>query len=102
MPRRTIIGCHLGCHYSIEKVKDFVEKIRLTPNIKDGERVELTPKQIKILERIQKKDKVGNKESRNMFGITCQAMLKEMSKLIDIKLIKLVGKGRNAYYKIAN
>jgi hypothetical protein len=37
-----------------------------------------------------------------MFGITRQAMLKEIAKLIDAKLIKLVGKGRNAYYKISD
>jgi len=37
-----------------------------------------------------------------MFGITRQAILKEISKLIDAKLIELVGKGRNAYYKISD
>src|SRR3989344_3396173 len=89
-----------GVLHSIDKVKDFIEKIGLTPKIEEGERIELTQKQIKILERIQEKGKVGNKELRDMFGITRQAMLKEISKLIDAKLIELIGKGRNAYYKI--
>jgi predicted HTH transcriptional regulator len=46
--------------------------------------------------------KVRNKELRDIFSITRQAMLKEISKLIDAKLIELVGKGRNAYYKISD
>ncbi len=91
-----------GVLYSIDKVKDFIEKIGLTPKIEDGERIELTQKQIKILERVQEKGKVSNKELRDMFGITRQAMLKEISKLIGAKLIELVGKGRNAYYKISD
>ena len=91
-----------GVLYSIDKVKEFIAKIVLSPNIKEGERIELTQKQIKILERIQKKGKVSNKDLRSMFGITRQAMLKEITKLIDAKLINLVGKGRNAYYKISD
>jgi len=89
-----------GVLHSIDKVKNFIEKIRRTPKIENGERIELTQKQIKILERMQEKGKVSNKDLRNMFGVTRQAILKEISKLIDAKLIELVGKGRNAYYKI--
>ena len=91
-----------GVLFSIDKVKDFIEKIGLTPKIEEGERIELTQKQIKILERIKEKGKVSNKDLRDMFGITRQAILKEISKLIDAKLIELVGKGRNAYYKISD
>jgi hypothetical protein len=29
-------------------------------------------------------------------------MLKEISKLVEIKLIKLVGRGRGAYYRMAD
>ncbi|MFH1128182.1 MAG: Fic family protein [Candidatus Omnitrophota bacterium] len=90
-----------GVLYSIDKVKDFIEKIGLSPKIEEGERIELTQKQIKILERIKEKGKVSNKDLRDMFGITRQAMLKEIAKLIDAKLIELIGKGRNAYYKIS-
>ncbi|MEA3435799.1 MAG: Fic family protein [Thermodesulfobacteriota bacterium] len=91
-----------GVLYSIDKVKEFIEKIGLSPKIEDGERIELTQKQIKILERIQEKGKVSNKDLRDMFGITRQAMLKEIAKLVDAKLIELAGKGRNAYYKISD
>ncbi|MDP8233694.1 MAG: Fic family protein [Candidatus Saelkia tenebricola] len=91
-----------GVLYSIDKVKEFIEKIGLSSKIEEGEKIELTQKQMKILERIQEKGKVGNKDLRDMFGITRQAMLKEIAKLIDAKLINLIGKGRNAYYKISD
>ena len=91
-----------GVLYSINKVKDFVEKIGLSQKIEEGERIELTQKQIKILERIKDKGKVTNKDLRDMFGVTRQAMLKEIAKLIDAKLIELVGIGRSAYYKISD
>ena len=91
-----------GVFHSINKVKGFITKIGLSPKIAEGERIELTQKQIKILERIKEKGKVSNKDLRGMFGISRQAMLKEISKLIDAKLIKPVGKGRSVYYKISD
>lgn len=91
-----------GVLHSINKVKDFIAKIGLSAKIEAGERIELTQKQIKILERIKEKGKVTNKDLRDMFGITRQAILKEISKLIDAKLIELIGKGRSAYYKISD
>jgi len=90
-----------GVLFSINKIKDFIVKMGLSPKIEEGERIELTQKQIKILERIKEKGKVSNKDLRDMFGITRQAMLKEISKLIDANLIMLVGKGRSAYYRIS-
>lgn len=91
-----------GVLYSINKVKDFIAKMELSPKIENGERIELTQKQIKILERIKEKGKVSNKDLRDMFDISRQAILKEISKLINAKLIRLVGKGRSAYYRISD
>ena len=91
-----------GVLFSINKVKEFIVRMGLSKKIEAGERIELSEKQIKILERIKGKDKVRNKDLRDMFGITRQAILKEISKLIDAKLVELVGKGRSAYYKLAD
>ena len=91
-----------GVLYSINKVKDFVIKLGFSSRIVEGEKIELTQKQMKILERIKGKGKLTNKDLRDMFGITRQAVLKEISKLIDAKLIALVGKGRSAYYKLSD
>ncbi len=90
-----------GVLYSINKIKDFIVKMGLSPKIGEGERFELTNRQIKILERIKEKGKTTNKDLRDMFGITRQAILKEIHKLIGVKLIELVGRGRSAYYKVS-
>jgi Fic family protein len=90
-----------GVMVSISRIKETILKIGISPKIEDGERIELTPKQIKILERIREKGKASNKELREMFGVSRQAFLKEISKLMKADLVVLVGKGRNAYYRIA-
>jgi Fic family protein len=89
-----------GVLYSVNKVKEVVIKIGLMPKPEQTGQLELTPRQIKILEKIREKDKVTNKDLQAMFKISRQAILKEMSKLIEMKLIELVGKGRGAYYRI--
>jgi Fic family protein len=89
-----------GVLISISRVREMIQKIGLSPKIDEGERIELTPKQIKIIERIRDKGKASNKELREMFGVSRQALLKEISKLVKAGLIVLIGKGRNAYYKM--
>lgn len=90
-----------GVLHSINKVKEIIEKLSLVPRLDESEQIELTPKQIKILERLKEKGKATNMDLRSMFKISRQAMLKEISKLIDAKLVEIVGKGRGAYYRIA-
>ena len=90
-----------GVLYSVNKVKEIIVKIGFSSKIEEGEQVELTQKQIKILERIRGKGKITNQELRAMLGVSRQAILKEISKLVKAKLIELVGRGRNAYYKIS-
>lgn len=88
-----------GVLYSVNKVKEVIAKLGIVGKVEKSEQIELTQKQIKILEKIQKTGKVTNKDLREMFKISRQAILKEISKLIEAKLIELVGKGRGAYYK---
>ncbi len=88
-----------GVLYSVNKVKEVIRRLGITQKMKDSEPIELTQKQIRILEEIKEKGKITNKELREMFKISRQAILKEIKKLIDIELIELVGKGRNAYYR---
>ena len=89
-----------GVLYSVNKVKEVVARIGLMPKSDQTIQLELTQRQIRILEKIREKDRVANKELQAIFKISRQAILKEMSKLIAMKLIELVGKGRGAYYKI--
>ena len=87
---------------SINKVKGIIARIGFTKKGEELGQIELTEKQIKILEKIRERGKVTNKDLRSMFKISRQAIVKELLKLIDAKLISLVGRGRSAYYKIAN
>lgn len=85
---------------SVNKVKGIVTKLSFVPKIEKAEQIELTSRQIKILERIRQKGSISNKELRAMFKISRQAILKEISKLVYARIVELVGKGRGAYYRI--
>lgn len=53
---------------------------------------------MKIIEFIQAKGKINSGDVANMFNISRQAALKELMKLVNIKILKPVRKGRGAYY----
>ena len=91
-----------GVLNSVNKVKEVIQRLGLTHKVDESEQIELTQRQIKILEMIQEKGKATNRNLQAMFKISRQAILKEISKLIDAKIIELVGKGRGAHYRIRN
>ncbi|MFH1411971.1 MAG: Fic family protein [Candidatus Omnitrophota bacterium] len=88
-----------GVLFSINRVKETISRLDISTRGKGLEQIELTSKQIKILERVKEKGKITNKELQIMLSVSRQAVLKEIFKLIDAGLIELVGKGRNAYYR---
>jgi len=90
-----------GVLYSVDKIKAVIARLGFTRKDEEAEQIELTDKQIKILEKIKEKGRIANKDLRGMFKISRQAILKEMSKLIDAKLVQLAGKGRGAYYRMS-
>jgi Fic family protein len=90
-----------GVLYSISHVKESILKIGISPRTGDGSKIELTRKQMQILERIREKGSLSNKDLREMFDVSRQAIVKEMSKLVKTGIVVLVGKGRNAYYRIS-
>ena len=83
-------------------VKETVERLGLGLKEEGKEQIELTPTQIKILERIKRSGKATNKGLRGFFRVSRQAIQKEVSKLVSLGLIELIGKGRNAHYKMKN
>jgi Fic family protein len=89
-----------GVLISVNRVKGVIEKFELTPKEMGAGQMELTQKQIKILEKIKGKGRVTNKDLRDIFAVSRQAILKEVSKLVDTDIIELVGKGRGAYYRM--
>jgi Fic family protein len=91
-----------GVAVSIKAVKNKV--IGLSKDIKilkEKGQVALTERQMKIVERIIQDDRITIGDVSKEFGISRQAALKEISKLVKMKILKLKGKGRGAHYVLA-
>ncbi len=91
-----------GVNISIEAVKERV--IRLSSErlrkAKRGQ-IALTERQMQIVEFINQNGRIAIGDISKMFKITRQAALKEVSKLVDLEVVKLSGKGRGAHYILA-
>lgn len=88
-----------GVAVSIEAVKKKV--IGLSKDIKalkEKGQIALTDRQIKIVERIIEKGRITNREIRKMFELSDEAVRKEISKLVEIGVLKSEGKGRSLHY----
>jgi len=88
-----------GVNVSIEAVKESVirlssERLRKT---KRGQ-IALTERQVQIVEFINQNGKITNRDIREMFKISDRAALKEIRKLVDLKVVKSESKGRSLYY----
>lgn len=91
-----------GVNVSINAVKERV--IRLSSErlrkAKRGQ-IALTERQMRIVEFINQNGKITIGDISKMFRITRQAALKEVSKLVDLGVVRLNGKGRGAHYTLA-
>lgn len=91
-----------GVNISIDAVKEKVirlssERLRKT---KRGQ-IALTEKQIRIIEFINQNGRIRNRDIREMFKISDRAALKEIRKLLDLKVVKAEGKGRSLSYVLS-
>ncbi|MBI3377683.1 MAG: Fic family protein [Nitrospirae bacterium] len=90
-----------GVKVSIAAVKESV--VRLSSErlrkAKKGQ-IALTERQMKIVERIIRDKKITIGDVAKEFEISRQAALKEMNKLVGLKVVSLRGKGRGAYYEL--
>src|SRR3990167_6321142 len=90
-----------GVDFSVNRVKEKVLALsgskKATASL---EQVALTKRQMQIVEAISRTGKITSKEMQAMFKITPQAIHKEMKKLMDLKVVRLVGRGRGAYYEL--
>lgn len=88
-----------GVLVSISQVRDRVLRLSSDKLKKDKRgQISLTDRQMKIIEHLNRKDKITSGEVADMFGISRQAALKELTKLVDVKVIRLIGTGRGAHY----
>jgi len=91
-----------GVNISINTVKERVvrlssERLRKT---KRGQ-VALTERQMKIIEFINQNGRIRNRDVREMFKISDRAALKEIRKLLDLKVVRTEGKGRSLSYVLS-
>lgn len=88
-----------GVAVSIQAVKDKVRALsKGIKTISDKGQISLTERQMKIVEKIVEKGSITNKEIREMFGVSNRAALDELTRLIELKVIKEEGKGRSTHY----
>jgi Fic family protein len=88
-----------GVLLSLSKVKERVLQLSLEKHKRDLKgQIALSERQMRIIEHIQRNGRITSTDVAKMFAITRQAALKELYKLIDLEVIKLVGQGRGAYY----
>jgi Fic family protein len=89
-----------GVLFSVSKVKDAVSKLGVISTVENTRQIELSPRQIEIVEQIGLRGKITNKEIKTMYNISRQAILKEIAKLIKENIIVLKGEGRGAHYQL--
>jgi len=90
-----------GVAVSIKAVRDKV--VGLSKDIKylkERGQVALTGRQMEIVEYIIEKGNITNRDIRKMFDISNRAAMDGVSKLIDMKVLKRVGKGRSTKYEL--
>ncbi|MHB8278986.1 MAG: Fic family protein [Candidatus Humimicrobiaceae bacterium] len=83
----------------IKAVKDKV--IGLSKGVKilkDKGQIALSERQMKIVEYIINNNKITTGQIAKMFAISRQAALKEINKLIELEVVRLIGFRRDAHY----
>lgn len=87
-----------GVASSVQEAKEAILKLGTKGKRGAREQVSLTARQMQIVEYINTYGKVTNRELQELFKISAQAVLKELTKLIDLKVIRPIGEGRSLYY----
>jgi Fic family protein len=90
-----------GVAVSVNEVKDKVLRLGLKGKKGAGIQIALTTRQMKIIALTNARGKISNKELQAEFNISSQAIHKELSKLVALKVIKSQGQGRSLCYILA-
>ena len=91
-----------GVLLSISKVKEKILQLSIEKHKKEEKgQIQLTERQMNILEHIQKNGKISSGDLASMYKFSRQAALRELSGLVELGVIKLEGKGRGACYVIS-
>jgi Fic family protein len=83
----------------IKAVKDKVIGLSKSVKILKGKGlISLTNRQMKIVEFIINNDKISSGQVAKMFDITRQSALKEIKKLVELEVVRLIGFRKDAHY----
>lgn len=89
-----------GVAFTVGKVREKIERLSPGQHWRKSEgQVSLTERQMNIVEAIGRSGKITSREMQAMLKISPQAVYKEIRKLLDQKVVRLVGKGRSAHYE---
>lgn len=89
-----------GVLYSVNRVKETIARLGLEPLANGLPAIELSPRQIEIIEHIKLNGGITSREMRVRFKISRQAVLKEINKLVNARIVEKTGKGRGAGYRL--
>lgn len=90
-----------GVKISIAAVKERIVRLsseRLRKTTKG--QIALTERQMRIVEFINQNGRITNHDMRDMFKISDRAALKEITKFVDMQVVKAQGKGRSLCYML--
>lgn len=88
-----------GVNISTEAVKERIVRLSSKRLRKaKGKQIALTERQMRIIEFINQKGKITNRDVREMFELSDEGALKEIKKLINLEITKSEGKGRALHY----
>jgi Fic family protein len=88
-----------GVAVSVNDVRERILRLSSERLRRDEKgQIALTERQMRIIENLQRKGRTKAGDVAKMFGITRQAALKELRKLVELEVIKLEGRGRGAHY----
>ncbi|MDY6966039.1 MAG: Fic family protein [Halobacteriota archaeon] len=88
-----------GVMISISQIKERVLRLSSERLNRDKKaQIALSDRQMKIIEHLNRMDKITAGEVADMFGVSRQAALKELTKLKELNVIRLIGTGRGAHY----
>lgn len=87
-----------GVASSVQEAKDAIAKLGAKTKRGSREQISLTAKQMQIVEYINAHGRVTNRELQKLFKISAQAVHKELTKLVELKVIQPAGEGRSLCY----
>ena len=87
-----------GVASSVNEVKEAILRLGLKGKKGLAPQAALTSRQMQIVESINNRGTITNRDLQALFKISAQAVHKELSKLVELKIIKSQGQGRSLHY----